>query len=100
MANPEPPDSIHMQGYPFKRVDIGEYRIVYRVEGDCVNVACIGKRNDDEVYKQLKWKLTGTPAPPPLNKYFICSRPSSLVFPRNPQPATRFSPHLAKKPSF
>jgi len=57
MANPEPPDSIHMEGYPFKRVDIGEYRIVYRVEGDCVNVACIGKRNDDEVYKLLKRKL-------------------------------------------
>jgi mRNA interferase RelE/StbE len=59
MANPELPDSIHMQGYPFKRVDIGEYRIVYRVEGDCLKVACIGKRNDDEVYRILKRKLRG-----------------------------------------
>jgi mRNA interferase RelE/StbE len=57
MANPEPTDSIQMQGYPFRRVDIGEYRIVYRIEDDCLNVACVGKRNDDEVYRILKRKL-------------------------------------------
>jgi mRNA interferase RelE/StbE len=59
MTNPELPDSIHMKGYPFKRVDIGEYRIVYRVEGDCLKVACIGKRNDDDVYRILKRKMKG-----------------------------------------
>ena len=53
MEDPEPPDS-SLIGYPYRRADIGEYRIVYRVEGDCLKVALIGKRNDDEVYRQLK----------------------------------------------
>ncbi len=36
--------------------DEGEYRIVYRfdVDADLVEVILVGKRNDDEVYKQLK----------------------------------------------
>jgi mRNA interferase RelE/StbE len=45
-----------LQGYSFLRVDIGEYRVVYRVENDCLMVACVGKRNDDEVYRLLKRK--------------------------------------------
>lgn len=54
MEDPEPPDSSPLVGYPYRRADIGEYRIVYRVEEDCLKVALIGKRNDDEVYRQLK----------------------------------------------
>lgn len=54
MEDPEPPDSSPLVGYPFRRADIGEYRIVYRVEEDCLKVALIGKRNDAEVYRQLK----------------------------------------------
>lgn len=54
MGNPEPHDSKELIGYPFRRADIGEYRIVYRVEDDILKVALIGKRNDDNVYRQLK----------------------------------------------
>ena len=54
MEDPEPPDSSPLIGYPYRRADSGEYRIVYRVEEDCLKVALIGKRNDDEVYRQLK----------------------------------------------
>jgi mRNA-degrading endonuclease RelE of RelBE toxin-antitoxin system len=38
------------------RVDSGEYRIVYCFDpnADLVEVILVGKRNDDEVYKQLK----------------------------------------------
>lgn len=54
MEDPEPPDSSLLVGYPYRRADIGEYRIIYRVEEDCLKVALIGKRNDDEVYRQLK----------------------------------------------
>ncbi|MEW6667292.1 MAG: type II toxin-antitoxin system RelE/ParE family toxin [Thermodesulfobacteriota bacterium] len=50
------PDAIQMQGYPYRRSDIGEYRIVYRVESDTLKVACIGKRNDEEVYRLLRGK--------------------------------------------
>ena len=54
MENPAPPDSCQLSGYPYHRTDIGEYRIIYRVEKDCLNVALVGKRNDDEIYKMLK----------------------------------------------
>lgn len=41
-------------------VDCGEYRIVYRFkpEEDLVEIILVGKRNDDEVYKQLARLLT------------------------------------------
>jgi mRNA interferase RelE/StbE len=54
MEDPESPDSAPLVGYPYRRADIGEYRIVYRSEGDCLKGVLIGKRNDDEVYRQLK----------------------------------------------
>ena len=53
--NPKPHDSKQLIGYPeYKRVDIGEYRIIYRVDTGTVYIATIGKRNDDEVYKRFK----------------------------------------------
>lgn len=47
-------DAKPLHGYPFWRADIGEYRIIYRVEGDILKIALIDKRNDDEVYKKLR----------------------------------------------
>ena len=39
----EPQDSQQMAGSPeYRRVDIGEYRIVYRVEADVIKIAVIG----------------------------------------------------------
>lgn len=53
--NPTPDDSKQLSGYPeYRRVDIGEYRIIYRFDNDTVYIAVIGKRNDDEVYKRFK----------------------------------------------
>ena len=57
MEDPGPPDSSPLIGYPYRRADIGEYRIIYRVEEDCLKVALVGKRNDDEIYLQLsRWR--------------------------------------------
>ncbi len=53
MENPKSADSKPLQGYPFWRADIGEYRIIYRVEGNSLKVALVDRRNDDEVYKKL-----------------------------------------------
>ena len=55
LSNPEPHDSKLLKGSKDRnrRVDIGEYRAVYRVEGDSLLVLVVGKRNDDEVYKIL-----------------------------------------------
>jgi len=57
LKDPEPHDSIQLSGYPFRRVDVGEYRVVYEVRGDTLEILVIGKRNDDEVYRQLKRKM-------------------------------------------
>ena len=43
--NPSPHDSKQLIGYPeFQRVDIGEYRIVYRFDKETVYIAIVGKK--------------------------------------------------------
>ena len=56
LKNPEPHDSSALRGYPYRRVDVGEYRIVYRVQEEDVQIVVIGKRNDNEVYRKLARK--------------------------------------------
>jgi mRNA interferase RelE/StbE len=53
--NPTPHDFKQLSGYPeYQRVDIGEYRIVYKFDKNTVYIAVIGKRNDYEIYKRFK----------------------------------------------
>lgn len=46
--DPEPHDSRQMKGKDaaFRRVDVGEYRVIYRLAG--------GERNDSEVYRHFE----------------------------------------------
>jgi len=44
----------HFPYIPDHRVDIGEYRIIYNVDGNVLKVFLIGKRNDDESYRTLR----------------------------------------------
>jgi len=53
MANPKPRDSKELKGHPYRGADIGEYRIIYRVEEDVLKIALVGKRNDSAAYKKL-----------------------------------------------
>jgi len=46
-------DSKMLKGTSFLRADSGEYRIIYKFTDEFLFVPIIGKRNDDEVYKQL-----------------------------------------------
>lgn len=57
LIDAKPADSSFLQGYEdLLRVDIGEYRIVYRFDNqDTVSILIVGKRNDD-VYKRLDRK--------------------------------------------
>jgi mRNA interferase RelE/StbE len=55
MKDPRPSNSIDI-GEGYFRTDIGERRIVYRFDAQCLYVAVIGKRNDDEVYRQFRNK--------------------------------------------
>ena len=52
--HPFPQDSKRLKQSAFYRVDVGEYRIIYRVESDMLLVPIIGKRNDDDVYRRMK----------------------------------------------
>ncbi|UWE15193.1 type II toxin-antitoxin system RelE family toxin [Herbaspirillum huttiense] len=53
LSNAAPHDSCILKGSKTgdRRIDIGEYRIIYAVDGDVIDVALIGKRNGDEIYK-------------------------------------------------
>lgn len=53
LRNPEPHDSKQLKGAQSRerRVDVGEFRVIYSVRDDTVNILAIGKRNDNEVYK-------------------------------------------------
>lgn len=53
LENSRPHDSRALKGakHNERRVDIGEYRIVYRENADTVEILVIGKRDGDEVYK-------------------------------------------------
>ncbi|KHK00541.1 hypothetical protein NY78_4009 [Desulfovibrio sp. TomC] len=50
---PEASDTSALKNSPYRRADVGEYRIVYRVEDDVLLEPLIGKRNDGDVYKRL-----------------------------------------------
>lgn len=53
LSNAAPHDSRPLKGAQHGecRVDAGEYRIIYSVTADRIEVLVIGKRNDDDVYK-------------------------------------------------
>lgn len=54
MKDPRPHDSKALQGFPYYRVDVGEFRIVYTFDSENLRIAKVGKRNDAEVYRNLK----------------------------------------------
>lgn len=51
LSDSRPHDSSALKGARARRVDAGEYRIIYNDTPDEVSVLVIGKRNDDDVYK-------------------------------------------------
>ena len=40
----------------YYRTDVGEYRIIYKIENQELLIPLIGKRNDGEVYKLMERK--------------------------------------------
>jgi mRNA interferase RelE/StbE len=54
-TDPESSETAELKGYaPYRRMKSGESRIIYHVADHTVFVTLIGKRNDDEIYKQLQ----------------------------------------------
>lgn len=56
IKNPQPHDCKKLSGFPYWRVSVGEYRIVYNFDETIVSILMVGKRNDDEIYKRLARK--------------------------------------------
>lgn len=58
-ADPASLPTENLKGYtPMRRLKVGEFRVIFALEEDVLQVRLIGKRNDDEVYKALEraWK--------------------------------------------
>jgi len=53
-VNPMPHDSESLRGIDARRIDSGEFRIIYTFDEQTVTIDLVGKRNDDEIYKQMK----------------------------------------------
>ena len=56
LTDPSPHYSKPLHGSPYRRIAVGECRVVYRFDDESVYVAAVGKRNDDEMYRQLERK--------------------------------------------
>jgi mRNA interferase RelE/StbE len=57
LRNDSPNDARHLSGHPgCKRIDCGEFRVIYKSVDQVVIVIEVGKRNDDEVYKKFARK--------------------------------------------
>ena len=52
------PSALHselLRGYaPMRRLRAGEFRIIFAIADEVLQVRLIGKRNDDEIYKALE----------------------------------------------
>lgn len=58
LENPEPHDSEALKGktekeQKLRRLDVGEFRIIYRHDPDVVEILVVGRRNDGKVYRNL-----------------------------------------------
>jgi len=55
-TDPLPHDSALMKGksHQYRRVDVGEYRGIYRVEAEELLIAAAGRRNDDAIYREFE----------------------------------------------
>jgi mRNA interferase RelE/StbE len=57
LEDPEPPVSTQVKSNSnYRRADVGEYRIIYEVEADCVRITLIDRRNDDQIYRKFRRK--------------------------------------------
>jgi mRNA interferase RelE/StbE len=56
-SDPMPHDSIELKGESiYRRADVGEYRIIYRIESETLFIHTDGNRNDGDVYKSFARK--------------------------------------------
>lgn len=52
--NPMSQDVKKLKGYSYYQCTSGEFRIVFEIQNDTLEILLVDKRNDDQVYKKLK----------------------------------------------
>ena len=53
--NPTPPKSKMLEGFAsLRRLRSGDFRIIYFVRSDTLNIVIVDHRNDDRIYRRLK----------------------------------------------
>ena len=57
LEDPEPHDSHPLAGFPWRRADVGEYRIIYRIDRDTVKIPLVGSETPSGT-------SLGSPRPP------------------------------------
>lgn len=57
LREPFPHYARPLAGTSFFRIEVGEYRVIYKADDNTVAVLGVGKRNDSEVYKLLERKM-------------------------------------------
>lgn len=57
LVEPNPHHSITLEGTPYRRIAVGEYRVIYRADDEFIYVVAFGKRNDDKIYKLVQRKM-------------------------------------------
>jgi mRNA interferase RelE/StbE len=57
LKDPLPNYSKQLVGSEYRRIAVGEYRVVYRADDETVFVVAFGKRNDSEIYRALERKM-------------------------------------------
>ncbi len=54
-SDPDSVQSAEPKGHsPLMRMRSGEYRVIYAITGDTLEILIVGKRNDDKVYKLVE----------------------------------------------
>lgn len=54
LTDPAPHYSRPLSGGTYHRIAVGEYRVIYRLEGEDLLIAAFGKRNDAEVIRDIE----------------------------------------------
>jgi mRNA interferase RelE/StbE len=55
LSEPRPASSTELKGYPgVRRLRVGDFRVIYKILPNTIQVILIDNRADDEVYRRLE----------------------------------------------
>ena len=57
LDEPFPHYSRPLSGWPYFRIEVGEFRVIYEADTHTVSVLAVSKRNDGDIYRRLNRKM-------------------------------------------